>query len=143
MATRRITSGWLLIATGVLHQVVGVLGGLGIGEELGGRNLFAEVVRGGVVDSIGSDFARMAWFWFLITGFLLLMLGGLARQIERRGEPLPASLGWQLGMLSIVGAALIPASGFWLLIPQAVWIVLRARKPARPANASPRSRAAV
>lgn len=128
MATPRITSGLLLIATGMLHQAVGVLGGLGIGEELGGRNLFAEVARGGVIDSIGSDFARMAWFWFLITGFTLLMLGGLARHLERRGESLPASFGWQLGVLGIAGAAFIPASGFWLLIPQAAWIVLRGRR---------------
>ena len=128
MAMRRITSGQLLIATGVLHQAVGLLGGLGIGEELGGRNLFAELARGGVVDSIGSDFARMAWFWFLITGFVLLMLGGLVHTIERRGEPLPASLGWQMGALAIAGAAFIPVSGFWLLIPQAGWIVLRARR---------------
>lgn len=127
MPTRRVTSGHLLIATGVIHQVVGVIAGLGVGDDLGGRNLLLEVARLGVVDSIGADFARMAMFWFLLSGCLILMLGSLLHQLERRDPPLPASIGWQLGALSIAGVLFIPASGFWLVIPQAWWIVHKAR----------------
>lgn len=124
----RITSGRLLTITGLLHQAVGVVVGLGAGVELAGRNLFSEVARAGIVDSIGSDFARMTWFWFVMSGFLLLVLGGFAHEVERRGDTLPASLGWQIAMLSVAGIIFIPASGFWLLIPQGWWIVHKARQ---------------
>ena len=117
----RITSGQLLVATGVLHQVVGVIASW----SLDGRNLLAEV---GVVDWIGSDFVRMAWFWFLMTGFVLMMFGGMLHHLERRGGAVPAWVGWQMGALALVGALAIPASGFWLLFPQAGWIVYKARR---------------
>jgi hypothetical protein len=126
----RITSGRLLLWTGVLHQAIGVIGGLGVGQELGGRNLFAEVGRAGLLDSIGNDFVRMAWFWFLVTGFVVMALGALCHRVEARGVGLPASLGWQLGALAVAGVAFIPVSGFWLILPQAWWIVRKADRHA-------------
>jgi len=124
----RITSGTLLVCTGILHQIVGFVAGLAVTVDGVERNLFSEMVERGVVDAIGADFARMSWFWFLFTGFALLILGDLARRMENRGAILPASLGWQLLALGVAGAVLIPASGFWLLIPQGAWIMLRAHR---------------
>jgi len=128
MGTMRITSGTLLIATGILHQLVGFVAGLALTVDGVERNLLAEVAELGVVDSIVADLARTAWFWFLVTGFALVILGDLARRIENRGTVLPASLGWQLLALGIAGGVLMPASGFWLVVPQGAWIVLRARR---------------
>jgi hypothetical protein len=127
-ASPRVTSGQLLMATGVVHQLVGVLVGLGLGDELGGRNLFAEIAGAGGVAAIEPDLGRMTLFWFLFFGFAMLMLGSLMHHNERRGQVLPESLGWQMGALAIAGGLLIPASGFWLIIPQGLWIVRRARR---------------
>ena len=120
----RVTSGRLLVATGLLHQAVGVAVGARLAVDGVERNVLRELV----VDGAGTDFVRLAWFWFLITGFVLLVLGDLAHRLERQGVALPASLGWQLGALGVVGVLAIPASGFWLLLPQAWWIVRRARR---------------
>lgn len=133
----RVTSGQVLMATGVVHQVVGVLIGLGLGDELDGRNLFAEITEAGGVASIAPDLGRMTLFWFLFFGFAMLMLGSLMHHCERRGQVLPESLGWQMGVLAVAGSLMIPASGFWLIIPQGLWIVREARRRAGTATCAP------
>jgi hypothetical protein len=117
----KITSGKLLIATGAIHTLVGIAVGLGVTDELGGRNLFVEVARHGVA----PDLARMAMFWFLFFGFAIAVLGDFMHGMEQRGVELPARLGWQIGALGLAGGLMIPASGFWLVLPQAWWIIRR------------------
>jgi hypothetical protein len=126
----RFTPGRLLVATAVLHQLIGLLGGVAVTVDGVDRNLFAEIGELGVIDAVGTDYVRIAWFWFLITGFVLLALGDLARRLEARGMVLPASLGWQMLAIGVGGAALMPVSGFWLVIPQGAWIAVRARRRA-------------
>jgi hypothetical protein len=130
----KITSGRLLVATGAIHCLIGIAVGLGATGELGGRNLFADVGHDGVVNAIAPDPTRMAMFWFLFFGFAVVVLGDVIHVFERRGLTLPASLGWQLGALGLAGALMIPASGFWLVLPQAWWIVHRSSTAAVPAQ---------
>lgn len=124
----RSHNGLYLIAIGSLHQLVGLLIAAGLvgTPESQGRNVLAELVRGGLAD----DPLRIAFFWFFFFGFLLLVLGSLVRSAETQGLALPRALGVQLGALALAGGALMPASGFWLVLPIA-WRIAGSAQPAR------------
>ena len=118
----RNINGSLLIAIGILHCIVGVIGGL---DYLG------EIGQAGFFDSIGSEYPRIAVFWFMFSGFLLILFGQLARSVERsQRRQLPQFVGWELLVISIIGAILIPISGFWLLMALAINIIIAAKRAA-------------
>lgn len=135
----RLTPGKTLLATGLLHQTVGLLVGLGVvgpdGEPP--RNLLVELLRGGVVGAVEPDPLRQIFFWYFFFGLLLLSLGWLMERMEADGRRLPSGLGWQLLALGLSGGLLIPASGFWLAVPQGLWVLWRARPAAAAAAATP------
>ncbi len=123
-------TGPLLMGTAVLHNVVGIL-------------YFKEpllaIMRDGVVNAISPNqmqpnFDREAAFWFLLVGIALFMLGQLAHWMQQKTGTLPDALGlWLLG-LALVGVVMMPVSGFWLILPQAAYIlyVNRASRRALP-----------
>jgi hypothetical protein len=114
---RRVTNGMLLVAIGLVHQVFGLAVG---------RHILVAIARDGVVGAIEPDPLRSIFFWYFFLGLVVLVLGGLLHQLEREGRRATRALGWQLGALGLAGGALIPASGFWALLPVA-WRILRAR----------------
>lgn len=119
----KITSGALLIATGVLHCAVGLV--------MGWEPTVA-IVADGVVAAVGDDdMARNAIFWFQFGGVMMVLLGALMREVERRSLPLPQWLGWSLVGLGLGGGLCMPASGFWLVVPQGLWLLHRRRLGAR------------
>ena len=111
-------SGVLLLATGALHTLIGLVSGAG---------LFRAMLREGVVQTVTTS-EREAAFWFTVAGVGLLLAGGLA---VGYGRPLPAGFGWGLLGLSVAGALFVGGSGFALLVPQAVYILLAARPATR------------
>jgi hypothetical protein len=127
---RPVTHGSVLIGIGVLHQVVGLASGLGALPMPGGerRNLVVEILRGGIVGAIEPDPMRMTFFWFVFFGFAVLILGGMMHRLERAGQALPASLGWQLAALALFGGLCVPVSGFWLALPVGVHLIARSRR---------------
>ena len=135
----RIAAGTLMIVTGGIHNAFGLLLGFGLIEQPGGarRNLVGEMIYEGVVGTAEADPLRMTFFWFEYCGALFVVLGALMLFIERRGQPLPASLGWMMLTLAVVGVVFVPASGLWLLIPQAALIVRRARSSVVASNDPP------
>lgn len=81
-------------------------------------------------------------FWFLMAGGFALLAGVLADHVERYDGELPASFGWGIAALALVGAAAVPLSGFWLLfVPAAVVLDARRRSPTSAARATPGPRA--
>lgn len=118
----RVT-GYLLIAISVIHVLVGVW-------------LFAEpladIIRNGVFNTVAPDpftpyFDREDAFWFMIAAPLLFTLGQLCCWAEAQRITLPAFLGWNLLAISLVGVLIEPISGFWLLIPPAILILIGSR----------------
>ncbi|MDN5851368.1 MAG: DUF6463 family protein [Actinomycetia bacterium] len=113
--------GPLLIATGVVHLTFGVVFGWDSVVDL-----FAE----GIGSADSGYVTREMWFWFLVAGIPMLLMGQLvARHHARTGE-VPAFLGWYL----VVFAAMVyfaPAGGFWLFWPQAAlaFYAARSRRP--------------
>jgi hypothetical protein len=113
-------SGIFLLATGILHSISAVL--------LFGEGLQA-IICGGLLDAVGDDDARGLAFWFLICGITLIFLGQVLHYyIKREQKPAPLFLGYYMLALTVVGCIVVPVSGFWLFLPQALIIIFAKRK---------------
>lgn len=75
-----------------------------------------------------STFDRETAFWHLMFGLMALILGGLVHWAQAGTGRLPAFLGWSLLALGAAGVILMPFSGFWVVLPQAVMMIVVARK---------------
>jgi hypothetical protein len=119
----RITCGAMLIAIAVLHQVVGIVMGLGLDPTITftGQPPLPAMLHDGVVNSVGLDPWRQAITWFLLWGLVVGLLGFTMHQSERRGVQPTRSFALLLAALCVVGIVLMPVSGFWLgLVPAAL-----------------------
>ena len=112
-------TGHALLAVGVLHTLVGLLG---FATPLGA------IARDGFVNAVDPHPDRQAAFCVLLTGVLLMTLGHSARWALRRTGTLPPALGWTLLVIAAAGAVLMPVSGFWLLVPPALLALAAARQ---------------
>ena len=114
MASR---TGFLLILTGVGHSLVGLV--------IFHQPLVA-IARDGVLATIGphvveglgnNDMGREAAFWFLLYGPILCLQGQIANHAVARGDAaILRLLAWNLLATGAAGAAIMPVSGFWLVI---------------------------
>ena len=77
----------------------------------------------GVFASASTDYDRLA-IWFCVAGVLMFLIGYLFLSMPY----IPRLVGLTLAIVGVVGGLLIPASGFWLLLPPAIGIVLTQRK---------------
>lgn len=109
-------SAYLLLVTGSLHTLIGVVYGY--------PQLVA-MASEGLLNTVTVSPEREAIFWFLVTGVSLILTGLLALGYER---PLPASFGWGLLVLSVVGTVVLGPSGFLLMIPQAIYSLVVSRR---------------
>ena len=122
-------SGALLIGIGLLHTLFGLVVG---------RHRVTAIARDGLWNAVGSDLGRNSIFWFLFTGFVLLILGHLCLWVERTSlRPVPALVGWELLALAALGIVLMPASSFWLVLSVAALIGFRAHRWKVLARAAP------
>jgi hypothetical protein len=112
-------TGNLLIATGILHNVIGFVMGWSV---------LTEIAKSGLVNSINDEIDRNAIFWFLFGGFLMMILGKLMQDYLKAEAQLPRSLGVGMLALSVIGCIMMPVSGFWLVVPQAILILRPNRK---------------
>lgn len=120
----RALSGPLLMAIGVLDLLY-VL-------AFHSRQLAAIARDGffGAVEIAPAHLDREVAFWHLTFGITVLILGGLVRWTQTRTGALPAFLGWSMLALGLFGAILVPVSGFWLVLAQAVMMLVVARREA-------------
>jgi hypothetical protein len=109
--------GVLLMLTGLLHIIVGLVTFM--------EQLFP-IFSGGVWNTVQEgQWERGTSFWFIMFGFMLILLGYMTEWlIKKRGISPPVSFGWMLFALCAAGAVIMPASGFWLGLPQA-WVLTR------------------
>lgn len=87
-----------------------------------------EIARRGVFDSVGTDPMLGAVTWFLLCGGVLALLGWAVMLVERNAALGAVSLrGLGMGLLgmTLVGIVLMPASGFWLLLPPALALCMQ------------------
>ena len=119
--------GRLLMAAAVAHTVIALVRY---------QDVVFAIVSAGVFNTVVGDPVKGAVVWSLLFGGLAFIGGMAVNALERSTQPLPKSLGWSLIVLGVLGASLIPASGFWFLFPAAIGI-LRSTK-GRSARTEPR-----
>jgi hypothetical protein len=106
------------MGTGGHHTLLGVPGF---------RRTLIEIHRARYLDMIGRDPERNAALWYLTTGALLFALGQLARATQVRTGDVPRPLGWGLLAVAVPGVVVLPLSGFWLVLGQALLVLAGAR----------------
>jgi len=122
MAWRTEAAGWLLLAIAAVHAAFGMW--------VGRRALLA-IARDGFVNAVDPHVDRTLVFWFLLMSPFLWLLGRFALWLASETRRPPVWLGRSLLALALIGAVLMPVSGFWLILPPAVWLWLAARAPRR------------
>lgn len=114
--------GPLLMATGVLDLLYVFLFHSRQLAAIAGDGFF------GAVELDPAQFDRETAFWHLMFGLMALILGGLVHWAQAGTGRLPAFLGWSLLALGAAGVILMPVSGFWVVLPQAVMMIVVARR---------------
>ena len=120
----RRLSGPLLTATGVLDLLYVLVFHYKQLAAIAGDGFFNAVEP----DVAYATFDRETAFWHLTFGLMVVILGALIHWTQARTGTLPAFLGWSLLVLSVAALVLIPVSGFWLVLPQAVMMILVSRR---------------
>lgn len=108
--------GKFLFGIGALHTLVGVL----LLTPLVGEELLAD----GLFNSINGQPKREAFLWFLMSGFFMLITGGLINFMEKNGQKIPTFLGWSLLAVTIFAVFLSPISGGWLIFIPAIALII-------------------
>jgi hypothetical protein len=108
--------GFALVAVGIVHTIFGIAVMSSTLRVIAGEGFFY---------TVHGQPEREAVFWFLYSGFALMIMGGLVDWIESHGLALPRFFPWAFLAMTSVGAFLMPASGFWLLFPPIVGMFLR------------------
>ncbi len=117
-------SGTLLILTGIGHSIVGMIKGW---------DVLVLIAQDGFINAIGLDPSRLAFLFFMLSGFIVIFLGHLCHWIiNTRKAPLPHFMGWYFFWCGLLGMFLLPVSGFFLLIPQGLIILFPQNVPIGP-----------
>jgi hypothetical protein len=117
-------SGNLLMATGAIHSAVGLLI-----PELRAPLVRILIERTTQVADINDTYQRECSFWFQFGGLSLGLLGGLLRQYCAETQKLPPKwFGWSLIYVAGCGVAVMPSSGFWLVLGQGIYIIWSNKK---------------
>ena len=94
-----------------------------------GHDIYLEILKLGFINAIEPDFVRTFAFWFFICGIMLIIFGQtLHYYIRKTNRQPPISLGYWMLTLSVFGCLAMPASGFWLFVPQSLIIIFAERK---------------
>ena len=106
-----------LIGVSAIHTVFAVAV---FGEVL------ASIAKRGVFNTVGTDPMTGAVVWFVLFGAMLFVCGLAVAALEKSSSnQLPKSIGWSLLAMGIIGVTLMPASGFWLIFPPAIAVLVK------------------
>ena len=107
-----------LVVVGLIHLSFGFIFMRSVLGVLWGEGLF---------NTVNGQPPREMVFWFLVSGFLTLIIGGLVDRLESSGLGLPVFLPWSFLSLVIIGIVIMPISGIWLLVPPTIGMFIRLR----------------
>ena len=113
----RVWIGHWLLAVAVLHTLYAAL-------RFG--PVFMDIAQRGVINTVGRDPLTGAAVWFALFGAGMALIAIAIIPLER-GQQHAAlrPLGLGLLLLCALGIALMPASGFWLVLPAAIALFRR------------------
>jgi hypothetical protein len=86
----------------------------------------------GIFNSITSVQGHAA-VWFFLFGQVFFIVGLLVRHYEIAAGNIPLSISINLFLLTITGVILMPESGFWLMFPAVLSLLIT--KPSTPTQA--------
>jgi hypothetical protein len=107
-----------IVGVGLIHSLFGLVSG---------SRVLSEMAQDGLVASVNGQPLREAIFWFLFFGFLVILFGLLVDWVESKGLNLPFSMSLGLLVMTLFGVALMPASGWWLMLVPSIGMLVRAR----------------
>ena len=113
-------SGIFLLITGILHSAVAFVIGI---------KPIKAIFNDGLWNAVGLDVERRFAFWFLVVGLVLIVLGHtLHYYIKREQKPAPLFTGYYMLALTVICCIVVPVSGGWLFLPQALIIIFAKRE---------------
>lgn len=112
--------GKFVFGIGALHTLVGLV----LLVPLVGDELLAD----GLFNSINGQPKREAFLWFLMSGFLILIIGGLLNFMENNTQAIPSFLGWSLLAIALFAVFFSPLSGGWLIFIPAIALISKKQK---------------
>lgn len=129
-STRLAWRGRVLVAIAALHCAFTImLGSTATSDPKLQPYTGAESPWAGLHPGFGSDLPPRLWLlslvWSLFFGVTLALLGGLVHSVERSGTTVPRAFSTALLLLALVGAVLMPASGFWFVALVAAAMIRR------------------
>jgi len=87
-------------------------------------NSYLTIIDNGVFNSVTSAPLGLS-VWFILFGVVLFILGLSVLEIDKTvNAELPKTIGLSILLLTILGVILMPASGFWLMFPPAIAMLL-------------------
>lgn len=90
-----------------------------------GKDALLGIVRNGVINGVEENSPQEFSFWFLVLGIFIILFGQtLQYYIRKTYKPAPKFVGYWLLIVSLIGGIIVPLSGFWLFVPQALIIIL-------------------
>lgn len=114
-------SGILLIITGIIHNLIGIILGWDYLLAIAADGLWNTIA---VATPIMTEHTRAELLWFLMLGFTWIMLGAkFHADIKARQQPLSNLWGWIMLGQGLMVAVLFPQTGAWLFIPQGLIII--------------------
>jgi hypothetical protein len=92
------------------------------------RDSLQSIAARSVFNSVGHDPTIGAVSWFVLCGFCLAVLGLAVDVMESAGQRSRA-VGVALLLMVLLGLLLMPASGFWLLLPPSISLAIDQGNP--------------
>lgn len=128
--TRLAWRGRALVAIAALHCAFTVmLGSTAASDPKFQPYVGTESPWAGLHPGFGSDLPPKLWLlslvWSLFFGVTLALLGGLVHSVERSGTTIPRPLSIALLLFAVLGAVLMPVSGFWFVALVAAAMIRR------------------
>jgi hypothetical protein len=102
------------------------------------RDTLVQFARDGIFNTVGDDPTKGAVAWFTLAGAFMFSTGLAVERLEAVQAAQPdADVRFRgIGLFALataaVGVALMPVSGFWLLVPPSVSMMLKDDKKDRP-----------
>ncbi len=99
--------------------------GVSVLHTLFGFVVFGPVIvsigKAGLWNTVGAEPMRAAVAWFMLSGFFMTAIGLAVDAIEHAGQHQSLRpVGIVLLLTTVLGIVLMPASGFWLVLPPIV-----------------------
>jgi hypothetical protein len=105
-----------MIGTSILHTVFAIVMF---------QDIWKIIIDKGIFNCVGEDAQIAGVIFFLLWGLIFFSFGLTVRALEQNNIRLPNILAFGLIFNALTALVFVPESGFWLLFPPAIAILIR------------------